>query len=288
MASNALLAALVGAAGVGGYLVYQRAKAAQKTGGACASIFQPLGRMVGFDIPPAACGAIDSLVAKVLEGFDAKDAKNKQLNGAVEIELDELTRGLSVGVGAGNADRGGAGPYLRGSVLRFASGCTPIEGTPGWTKCAPGTASMQTESVEAFTISQPPPKLTGLSPVDMARAVQAAAVAKVSAERHMSSLPGDPTTSYDKLADGSYIIAGQRYVCPAGQVVEPHNTTIVRDSRTGKTTVVARCAAPGASTLPPPPPTVGDSPFGGQTIQTGAPTAPPPGYHWVVDHWERL
>lgn len=80
----------------------------------------------------AACKALGA----VITDWDARDRRNRELNGDVELPLALAAAAHTVSPTRGNA------PALRGTVARFKNGCAPFEGAPGWEKCAPGTESM--------------------------------------------------------------------------------------------------------------------------------------------------
>jgi hypothetical protein len=62
--TKVILAGALGAVVVGAVIVVRnRAQQAQQQGSNfCASVAQPLGRLVGFDIPPSMCGAVNGLI----------------------------------------------------------------------------------------------------------------------------------------------------------------------------------------------------------------------------------
>lgn len=137
-------------------------------------------------------------------GFDwkAADAKNKSLNGAVEVgnplprkyctgprfvvEKDGRTSPGYAGDPAAHV-KAPWGSQVAGSVLRFSNGCVPVKGAPGWEKCAPGTASMLGGNVGVWD--------TALAADVMTGHVGGA----------FSRPSGDPTTGYftDEHCDGS-------------------------------------------------------------------------------------
>lgn len=67
-----------------------------------------------------------------------RDTQNKALNGAVAIPLP------LPGLPSGHSG-------VEGSVAMFANGCTPFKGSPGFSKCKPGTQSMWSADVAAGT-----------------------------------------------------------------------------------------------------------------------------------------
>lgn len=71
--------------------------------------------------------------------FAARDKTNLQLNGEVDIPLDEE---LTYWSGCHNHGQNSFNRLVRGSVARFRNGCTPVKGSPGWKFCASGTQDM--------------------------------------------------------------------------------------------------------------------------------------------------
>lgn len=89
-------------------------------------------------------GFIDMLPDGPGDEFRAKDAKNRELNGKVKVPLVQQVRSCldtSYGHPTSNGPATGFVP-LWGTALEFENGCTPFKGSPGWSKCAPGTAHM--------------------------------------------------------------------------------------------------------------------------------------------------
>lgn len=293
--TKVILAGAAGAVAVGAVLLWRRTQQAKEQGGSfCASVAQPLGRTVGFDIPPSMCGAVDALAGAVIGAVkDAathadEDAENTRINGAVDVPLTEQARWLTRD---GMSNLSGTSTFFKAAtVLRYKNGCEPFEGAPGWKKCAPGTTSMR-YTRPAFLVHPTTPKAT--TPAEL----QAGAVHVIDIAQLMTAGPSDPVTLLERFPDGSYIIAGKRHTCPSGQ--EPQ-VSRVTDHRTGQTTVKVTCAAPRGDS--------GWSELSGEERTTaiedanrkGAPTSStsgggdvndpstwPPGYRWNGSHWER-
>jgi hypothetical protein len=135
MANGWVIAGVAGAGVVGLALVLKaRAQAATPNASVCDKL--PAG-----STEQLACKALGG-INKVLDALKnlgdpkwaERDATNKALNGAVEIANGPAScNGFTTGT---------TSVPLQGSVLRFANGCTPFPGTPGWSKCAPGTKGM--------------------------------------------------------------------------------------------------------------------------------------------------
>lgn len=283
---------MLGAAGVGAFLLWRRSKeVAAKGGNFCADVAQPLGRMVGFDIPPAVCGLQDAIGAVAGAVVDAvkdgwthadEDRENTRLNGAVAVPLTEEVRWLTR---TGMSNLSGTGTFYKAAtVLRYQNGCEPFEGAPGWGKCAPGTVTMRYAD-PAFIVKPGTPK--ALTPYEL----RDAAVAPVNIARHLTGGDGDPTTLRTKAADGSVFIAGKKYTCPEGQFPKE-----VTDHRSGQPVLSVTCA-PGTSLLDlspwGEPETVPAQPKSTTTNTTSDPNDPstwPKGYRWnpgPPGHWER-
>lgn len=106
-----------------------------------------------------------STAEKAAEWY-AKDAKNRQLNGEVEIPLLSAVRWCSTLDRTDVSDgKPPPGPHVnmyanqvRGTVARFANGCVPFVGAPGWEKCASGTEGMGGSAINA------PMSMTGRIP----------------------------------------------------------------------------------------------------------------------------
>lgn len=270
----------LGALAIGGVgYLYWRARQAQGSS-LCASVLQPLGRTVGFDIPPSMCSGIDAIAGKVIgpiveavadsaKSWQEKDAENRAKNGAVAVPMTQdvldtvQCKEIVPGIGTALPTTRDAGPMLHGTALRYQNGCEPFAGAPGFGKCAPGTFDMTTKN---------------------------AACASAKGVPQMGSLlnghePQDPATNYAKN-----IVAGVKVTCPSGQALDPRNVLSTYDTRTGKTTVTPRCAPPGvvlggaANT----PTGADDSGHESTTVTSGM-----SGYHWVPavgavpGHWER-
>ncbi len=289
-----LLAGGVVAAGGVAFVVVKRKQAAAASGGdgLCASVAQPIGRMYGFDIPPAACGLVNQVAGRLVDAFTDKDAKNRQLNGEIEIPLTPETK--SIAAGYGGTEFVGV-DYLDGSVLRFKNGCEPFDGAPGKNKCAAGTFSMR-KPVGFIT------KTPGVRPAPFDVAYVNAKFKALIGETHKDGLVrnsamftaeyGDPTTSV-QLG----ILGGVKATCPAGEKVLGFSP--VRDERSGTLvrTVITNCGKDPAEPVE----LVGLYGDGGRTeggiVHTQVlfpPGDAPAGYHWVQPvppelrgHWER-
>lgn len=290
---GALLAALAGVAGVGGFLWWkkrQEQKPAASQTSACASYLQPLGRVVGYDIPPEACGVVDKVVGAVtgaiekkFESWDEKDRENQKLNGEPAIELRKEVRELSQRFQ-------NQGRPMRGSVARYRNGCEPYSGAPGWSKCASGTRDMREAPGGMSVMLASPPTMIGSDAkfeADYQRNKRNEPMEHitdfVNFALFLSGTPGDPTTQLKVKHGGHYWIAGQPFDCDQTPVA-------VRDHREGhEGEVTARCLS--GITYPQ---IIGDDPafeaggtgtrisFGGD-VQKAAPE----GYVWVGDHLER-
>lgn len=159
MASGGLIAALVGAGGAVALVVLARrsqaAAGADDGPGGGAAGKSPCDYLKGVDEAAyASClalqggisvigGIVDMLPSGPGDEFRAKDAKNRELNGKVKTPLVQQVR-TCLDTSNGHPAANGASSYvpLWGTVLEFENGCTPFEGSPGWSKCAPGTADM--------------------------------------------------------------------------------------------------------------------------------------------------
>lgn len=81
-------------------------------------------------------------VAKGLSGlgkekdWTSEDEDNKRLNGEIDVPATSV-QWLAMSSALSN------GPFLHGSAVRFKNGCVPLDGFPGWERCAPGTHSMK-------------------------------------------------------------------------------------------------------------------------------------------------
>ncbi len=85
---------------------------------------------------------------------DRRQKINDTANGAVAIPLDHRVlyagRNLEHEDGTGIAGTGGHPEEpLQGNVLRYANGCEPFYGAPGWSKCGAGTLDMYTSAIDA-------------------------------------------------------------------------------------------------------------------------------------------
>jgi hypothetical protein len=136
MANGWLIAAGVGAAGLGVVLLVRKQAAASTGGGGL-----PCDKLTAGSPEQIACKAAQGILgifgalAKLGDPqWAKKDAENKAANGATTIPLASGAQSCNGFVGAYMP--------LQGTVLRFANGCEPYAGAPGWSKCAPGTHSM--------------------------------------------------------------------------------------------------------------------------------------------------
>lgn len=288
---------------VGGaiFVAVRNERAKQPEAGLCESA-QPIAAALGYYIPGQACGVINAAADVVLSGLAeqeaAADAKNRQLNGEIDVPLDAATKSIAIrfiqpsvaGGGAGGSSLGSFGAsvvkgkfggrierMLRGTVLRFKNGGVPFKGHPDFAKCVPGTIDMANASAGAeFHVLVTPGRVP--SPGELA-SHEAGKYMRNRArfEDMFTGLSSDPTTSKELG-----IVAGKKWPCPPGQVVL--SIAAVRDQRTdaGGTSIQVTCGAAG-TTPPQAPPVVG----GG----TSTPVAPGPNYEWVATpapgHWQR-
>lgn len=268
------------AVGGGGLLLvaYARQKAAaQGQGGSlCESFLAPLAAAAGYPIPPEACkfsavdkvlGAVAGAVGDAFKSEAERDADNRARNGAVELELREDVKKLAIGGDTVNGQPR-IGTRLRGSVLRFQSGCVPFKGAPGWAKCAAGTHDMAPAGRYWNVDPANPPKIDPLKPW---ASIEAAARARAYLSDLGAGGTHDPTTARGadgRLAKvgGAYLVAGQAVMCDREPV-------LVRDHRTGGTVGLCQSAAP-------PPATVGE---GERTKVIGGSV-----YRWNGSYWERV
>lgn len=211
MSSAAWIAAAV-AVGVGGvYLLAQGRKEDEDDKGPL-----PCGAVKGVPYAGKACELANDLLAALgVENCDQRQAKNVELNGALEHASPAMPRAVTPGSGTL------ARPIMGCTGLRHANGCEPWPGAPGQDKCVPGTTIGAVQSSRATPLSGVP--------------------------WSSSKVSGDPTTFTDKELRGrSYLPAkpfplsvpaghtavwsrGKPYVCAPGTGLGGP----VRDHRTG-------------------------------------------------------
>jgi len=331
MASTLLIVGGLAVAGGLAYVVYQQATApaADPCGTPINKAAGLVAKYYGQTLKPEDCAKTNQatdLIGKLLEGWGSKDAKNKELNGPVDVELTEQIRGFT-GIAKLNAaavtatsavttgGMGGTGggtispkdlylvlPLLNGSVLRFKNGGVPFAGHPDFVKCAAGTHDMTTSlanEVTRFWCKTPGKRPTSTQFYASREKDGAAALAALIDTRFPPRFSdmfrgsnNDPTTHVP-----SSIVAGVKHVCASGVLIEVIPVTDNRDGASapleGGRTIIKRCGAPGTAPTTAPP--VASS--GSSTTYTAPPGSPPPGFHWVQAavvggvnvpaHWER-
>ncbi len=276
-----------------------RQKAAAPGAGLCAGTLQPLGQALGFYIPPQTCGAIDVFAGKLtnFRNYDAKDAKNRELNGEIEIplgpEVKSMSTVLELALGAQTPSgldspsqaitQGKFVEPMKGSVLRFKSGCEPFTGAPGFAKCAKGTQDMRVNGDQFLLVT---PGVVPKSVADLKENYAKLVRGKAIMGDLMTGRPGDAATSHHRFEAG-YFIGGRLVKCQPGNVLKPEDIQVVTDHRTGATSIRATCSDPNGPALSTPPPVAGS---GTQTAYSSAPSAPPPGYRWGEECkcWQRI
>lgn len=325
MASGAWIAVLLGGGAAAALVLYERKKAATPPPPTddCA----PLKAVdaTAYDACKAASGlwgVLDGLSDALGFGemFDPNsywkpfDDTNKTLNGDVEIPRHDgiLSLGWESPHGGKRDDVGkGQVPFLAGTVVKFKNGCTPFEGSPGWSKCAKGTTSMldgngQLDKYSTVYTGDPKADQRFLARIEY---LLTGKIRHYRAADGRETWEGDPTTGLvdtinavgkTALADTRKlypnadlstaqvgVYKGQYFVCEGGKV--PHFAPL--DTR------------PDAP-YPTPPATIACLDYSGPTNIVGGgaggnPTSsalydachggpnPPPGYSWVTDHWER-
>jgi hypothetical protein len=295
-----------GVAGVGVLALRARARAAAapqqppSTSSTACELAAKAAAAAGLPFSADACAGILGTVGAIGEAvfYSADDqardiaaaaTKNDQLNGEIAIPMDPyVTRFVS---GKGN-------PAIYGNALRYANGCEPFKGAPGWSKCAPGTRSLfgpaSFRGSELGVVALAPAQQPGKPD----RGVEVDAGDNGGQRMLTGSLDPknpDPATRgpFRNSAGGNdYLIRGRRMTCPAGEApaLWDADGNPVRDQRE------LRCAPGGvsswqASTSAPPATVPGET---DRTALGCIGDQPPAGYTWVAatsttpGHWERL
>jgi hypothetical protein len=178
MSSEIVLGLVVGGAAIGvGYLIFRSQKAKQETKPpgakeACEAAAKELG------VPTSVCEIGVPLVEDLVDWVDswgdfgreyrAKDEENKKLNGAIKTPLVQAVKSCLDSSYSLNANTGQLISSMWGTALEFENGCTPFAGSPGWSKCAPGTNNMFYGKVKThFGSKSPPEPFTGRTDVDL-------------------------------------------------------------------------------------------------------------------------
>lgn len=246
--SGGIVAALAGLAGGAVLVAIARKRAAAQTGAsgssstACDALPEEYRQYckAGLGFIGAAGKALDiieglnSSVDEMQDEVARRDAKNRELNGAVAIPASH------------------AG--LKGSALRYANGCVPYAGAPGWEKCKPGTQSMLGKDVWGTYDKARPPFPTEAARVAYMKEHEISRDFKDPRALLTGSVDPnyvDPSTWGGNAADGKWYgyVRGERVVCPEGQAPAMWNAdgTPARDQRSG----APPCAPNGVLVFPP-------------------------------------
>jgi len=268
---------IIGGAAVGVGFLYLRSKQAAKDTkppSTCDGI-SAIGDKLGVPIPKGLCEGLGGIV----EGIGAAigtteaevkrwDADNAVKNGAVTVPISKLVRNMSyTNIGGTTVAAGGAGglatrtPALRGTALEFKNGCTPFEGSSGWSKCAPGTHDMLVDAARSdlngYPVMRGPRTNVKTSPAYIMSGskdtkkldVTTGGPFKPGADGNSSSFPIPIPAGHL-----GWIYRGRAFTCP--EPVDPDWT--IRDHRAGVEVPVC-VGAFGGSGLPPPPVGGGDT-----------------------------
>lgn len=241
---------IIGGAAIGvGFLIYRSRQAA--AGPAKPSTCESIAKLAGQD-PAIVCGALGALgqiageVADALgkTSADVKrwDAKNKELNGEVDIPMDGFRKALANT--CYDASSGNCYPFVDGTVLRFKNGCVPLSGSPDFAKCVAGTHRMDNYLPWQAWHFMPDSTNNGQT------SYKPDAIRSMSGSVRLEGEPNDDRHPYDAFTRGGfkqgglnhnpfpipipeghlgYVYKGRPFTCPQGK--PPNMRQIVRDHR---------------------------------------------------------
>lgn len=299
--SGALTAALAGlAVGVGAVYLSRRKQETAAAGDGPGKDGTDLGDLCA-QIPEA--GAYATIVKAGCEGLNAgaeiisnmndqlaqaedreklRSDENEALNGEITIPNT---------VPLGHQSQTAVKPTT-GSALRFANGCEPFEGAPGWTNCAPGTHDMRTHVVDGrFPRSYEKVRAAGRTPDEYRNnpesPVDWAGLLKGSVS---PAYPDPATTGPFAMPDGTSVwyVRGQQVKCNAGDAPAMWNAAgqPIRDQRTSLPPCVPNgnaellgAGGPGVP-VPLPPPLEGVAGPREEINSSCVDGMPPPGFTW--------
>lgn len=224
-----------------------------------------------------------------------RDAKNQQLNGAIDLPMTNLV-----------------GYAYQGAALRYKNGCVPFAGAPGFDKCAAGTESMWKSDTDLdhdhdagfrdYTYPAFRNKADELAWWKAQRdklddrgdwnGLRATRLAGAMFSGSTEPQNPDPVTRGTVLADGTWAgtVRGVKMTCPAGQAPAMWDAAgnPLHDARTG----LPPCAPLGVSSFVPS--STGATPLTGAGTQTQLACGPnqtaPAGMTWdaTTSNWRRL
>jgi hypothetical protein len=222
-------------------------------------------------------GTLNDNTKEAEERIARFDAENVALNGEVEI-----VNGVPQLAGS-TATRTATWPRpTTGSALRFANGCEPFAGAPGWNKCAPGTHDMRVSQADRRWGSSSERARAASRPDAPANPDNLVAWGSLLTGSVNPRYPDPSTAGPIPRPDGLlYYVRGKAITCPAGSApaMWDANGNPIGDHRTG----TPACAPGGVSSFVPsssPPPASTQYGSNGQTQGACVNGQPPAGFTW--------
>lgn len=239
----------------------------------------PCAALAALGVPEVACRAGRGLLGGLATWWQTPSAthNNLELNGEPAETIDPGANAQTGVIHNGQQQlffrQSAHGNAIDPIVSKFKGGCEPIEGKPGWAKCAPGTGSIVNDLYPGKRASAD--ILSG----ELVGEGRGDPVTRRYTERNGARNPVRWPASAPAVPEGGsrWWHKGKATVCEAGAEILPQT----QDHRPG----ASPCARPSTEPVvaPPSPPASwtpgGRAGFGGP--------APGPDYVWVDGRWQR-